>query len=430
MRGFGIVDAAKRTNAPLIEAGWVSGPMKKRILFVEDDALVLQLFALLMSDESDHWEVVTSKDARLALQLMERAPFDVVISDLNMPGMNGAELIKEVRTRYPHSSRIILSALSDQEKVVRCLGTTHQFLAKPFDARSLKSTLSRICGLDAYLQNDKLKVLVGQLGTLPSFPSLYVEIMAEVDSPNTLIESIASTIAKDPAMTAKMLQIANSAAMGLACRISSPFEAVGFLGLATVRSLVLSAHIFSCFEHTQLKGFSIQRLWEHATASGTLARMIMHQEQADASEAGDAYTAGLLHDIGKLMLAENLPEPFQRALALAAERQVPLHDAELEVFGATHAGVAAYLLGLWGLPAPIVEAVAFHHTPRRSDLHAFSPLTAVHVANVLEQELSAPEPCGRAAEVDAGYLDSLGVENRLEAWRAEAEKFMNSQRQD
>jgi HD-like signal output (HDOD) protein len=356
---------------------------------------------------------------------MERSPFDVVVTDLNMPGMNGVDLINEVRTRHPRSSRIILSALSDQERVVRCLGTTHQFLPKPFDARSLKTTLSRICGLDAYLKDEKLKGLVGQLGTLPSFPSLYVEIMAEVDSPNSLLETIATTVARDPAMTAKILQIANSAALGLACRISSPFEAVGFLGLATVRSLVLSAHIFSCFEKTNLKGFSIDRLWKHSTASGTLARTIMQLEGSDPADSSDAYTAGLLHDIGKMMLAESLPEQFQKALTLAADGKRSLYDAELEVFGATHAGVAGYLLGLWGLPAPLVEAVAFHHTPGLSDLRAFGPLTAVHVANALEQEFSKAEVKEKPAVIDEDYLESVGVQGRLDAWRTAAKNIIN-----
>jgi HD-like signal output (HDOD) protein len=156
--------------------------------------------------------------------------------------------------------------------------------------------------------------------------------------------------------------------------------------------------------------------------------MIARLEQAGAAEADDAYTAGMLHDVGKLMLANCLPEQFQQALTVARERKAPLHDAELEVFGATHAGAAAYLLGLWGLPAPIVEGVAFHHTPKKSALRRFGALTAVHAANVVEQELSRVQPPGRLAEVDADYLAAIGLQNRLETWRAEAAKQANSPR--
>ena len=405
-------------------------PMKKRILFVDDDPLLLQMYAMMLGDTRDQWEVSTMADPRQALQLMESSQFDVVVSDMHMPGMSGVQLIGEVRKRHPRASRIILSSPGDQEEVARCLDTTHQFLAKPFDVNALKATLARIGGLDAYLQDEKLRSLVGQLGVLPSFPMLYLEIMKALDSENSSIESIAGIVARDPSMTAKMLQIANSAAIGLARKVGSSFEAVEFLGISTVRSLALSAHIFSCFERTKLNGLSVNRLWDHAMKTGGIARMIMQIEDAEMGDIEDAYTAGMLHDIGKLMLAENLPEQFQRALALAVERKIPLHDAELEIFGASHAGVAAYLLGLWGLPATIVEAVAFHHTPGASDVHTFSPLTAVHVANVLEYELSKAEPFGRPEELNRRYLAAIGVEDRLETWRAEGSKLMNSRSED
>jgi HD-like signal output (HDOD) protein len=384
------------------------------------------MYSMMLEDESDRWEVVTSEHPRHALELMEQSPFDVVVSDMRMPGMSGVELIGEVKKRYPRTSRIILSSLSDQEEVARSLETTHQFLAKPFEVKDLKATLSRIIGLDAYLTDEKLKTLVGQLGALPSFPSLYVEIMKELNTDDSSIETIAGTIAKDPSMTAKMLQIVNSAALGLARKIGNPFEAVQFLGMGTVPSLVLSAHIFLCFERTNLQGFSINRLWEHGMKTGRLACMLAQFEQADPEDVEDSYTAGMLHDIGKLMLANSVPEQFQKALTLAAERKIPLHDAELEVMGATHAGVAAYLFGLWGLPAPIVEAVAFHHAPRASDSRTFGPLTAVHVANALEHEISKSQLDGRLSPIDMEYLASIKAGNKLESWRAEAAKVASA----
>ena len=401
--------------------------MKKRILFVEDELLLRELYTMMLRGERDQWEVATAGDGREALQLMEQSAFDVVVADMNMPGMNGIELLGEVRMRCPRSSRIILSGLDDQQEIARCLGATHQFLAKPFQVNELKATLGRIGGLDTYLNDKKLQALVGQLGTLPSFPSLYVEIMKELESEKTSARSIAAIISKDPGMTAKMLQIVNSAAIALAHKVSSPFEAVQFLGLETVRSLVLSAHIFSCFDRKHLQGFSITRLWDHAIKTGMLARKILELEHAAPADAEDAYIAGMLHDVGKLMLADSLPEPYQRALALAAERNIPSFEAELEVFGATHAGAAAYLLGLWGLPAPIVEAVAFHHTPGKSDLRALGPLTAVHVADFLEHEVGKAEHAGRPPELDAPYLAALGLQDRLEVWRAEAGKLLEPQ---
>jgi HD-like signal output (HDOD) protein/ActR/RegA family two-component response regulator len=403
--------------------------MKKRILFVEDDPLLLQMYTMMMEDERDRWEVVVAADALQALQEIERGTFDVVVADLILPGMDGSELMNEIRARCPDASRIIISVISDQERVARCLEMTHQFITKPFDVRVLKTTLHRVCSLDTYLKSAKLKALVGRLGKLPSFPTLYMEVNKELASPNSSIENIAEIVAQDPAMTAKMLQIVNSVALGLARRISSPFEAVEFLGLGTVRSLVLSAHIFTSFERNGLKDFSVDRLWRHAIQTGMAARMIMQLENADAADAEEAYIAGMLHDIGKLILANSQPEQFERALALAAERKSPLWKAEEEVFGASHAGAAAYLLGLWGLPVAIVEAVAFHHTPRMSNLRTLGPLTAVHAANVLEQELAGSESTARAAQLDMDYLAVLGVHDHVKAWRTEAVKVLNSRKE-
>ena len=396
--------------------------MTKRILFVDDDAKLVGIYARVLQSESNHWEARSATSGNQALEMMNAAPFDVVITDLRMPGMSGAELIAAVRDQHPRTSRIILSGIADQEEVARCLGTTHQFVPKPVDMETLLSTVSRICGLDNFLMDEKLKALVGRMDALPSFPSLYMEVMSELAAPEPSITRIAEIVARDPAMTAQMLHMVNSAAFGLARKISNPLEAIQHLGTGTVRSLVLSVHVFSSFDQT-VKGFSIEQFGEHALRCATLARAITESQGAEPAVAEDTYIAGMLHDIGKLMLANSLPDKFQATVAYSVAHQLPLCAAETEVFGATHAGVGAYLLGLWGLPAPIVEAVAFHHTPGNSDLRTFQPLTAVHVADVLEGEkskLSRPMPL---SGLDVEYLTAVKVQNQLGAWRKLAQKM-------
>lgn len=393
--------------------------MNRRILFVEDNPVLLQLYGMML-DGLPEWSIAIVDSGEAALRLLETTPFDVVVSDLRMPGMDGVQLLTQVKARYPRTSRIILSGLHDQREIAECLGATHQFIAKPFSAPRLKATLARLCGLDAYLQDEKLRDLVGQLETLPSFPSLYLDVMQELATENPSLENIANIVGQDPAMTAKMLQIANSAALGMVQQIHSPFEAVQYVGTSTVRSLALSAHVFAAYEKVAIRNFSIAGLWEHGVRTATLARSILRTSGAEASEVEDAYTAGMLHDLGKMMLAANRPEEFQRAVSLAQESKMPLHLAEHEVFGADHAGVGAYLLGLWGLPVAIVEAVAFHHAPLHSDSRRLGPLAAVHVANGLEHEFSNN---GVAASFDPGFLVAGGLQERLVTWRAEAERL-------
>ncbi len=349
----------------------------KRILFVEDNEVLLQLYSIMLSSERDQWETTVAPDGQAAMELLRHSAFDVVASDMQMPGMSGIELLTEVRKMHPQTSRIIISGVSDQAAAADSLNCTHLFIPKPFEVDTLRATLARIVSLDAYLKDDKLRGLAGKMRSLPSFPMVYLEIIQEIESPNSCVSNIAKIIAKDPAITAKILQVANSAAIGLPEPVNDPMEAVSQLGMTTVRSLALSAQVFSSFKPGRLKHFSAETLWTHLMNSGDLARTIMRRERADFIESEDAFTAGMLHDIGQLMLADSLPDEFEKALALAETEKISLPEAELEVFGATHTGLAAYLFGLWGLPAAIVEAVAFHHDPVKSDLKEFTALTAV-----------------------------------------------------
>ena len=388
----------------------------KRILFVEDNEVLLELYGILLADERAEWETALAPSGESALQLLKQSPFDVVVSDMQMPGMNGIELLTEVRKIHPQTSRIIISGFTDQAAAADSLNCTHLFIPKPFELKTLRSTLARIGSLDAYLKDDKLRGLAGKMRSLPSFPMLYLEIMKEIESPNSSIQGIAKIVAKDPGITAKILQVVNSAAIGLPEPVNDPIEAVQQLGMTTVRSLVLSAQVYSSFAPGRLSSFSADALWTHLMKCGDLARTIMRRERAEFAESEDAFTAGMLHDMGKLMLADSLPQEFQKALALAAEEKISLAEAEMEVFGATHAGLAAYLFGLWGLPAAIVEAVAFHDAPERSDMKKLSALTAVHVANALLDETETDH-------MNLDYLHQIGVADRLDDWQDTAKEL-------
>ena len=389
---------------------------------MDDDPVLGRVYASVLQSESHRWEVRSAASGRQALDLMAQMPFDVVVTDLRMPQMSGIELMAKVREQYPRTSRIILSGVRDQEQIARALGDTHQFIPKPVKLETLRESLARICSLDSLLMDEKLRALVGHFGPLPSFPALYLEVMHELADSEPSIVRIAEIVAQDPAMTAKMLHIVNSAAFGLARQISSPLDAVQHLGTGTVRSLVLSVHVFSSF-NGKVEGFSIDQFEGHALRCARLARALMESQGEEPAQAEDAYIAGMLHDVGKLMLATSLPDRYREAAAYAVAQQIPLHAAETEVFGATHAGVGAYLLGLWGLPAPIVEAVAFHHTPTRSDLPTFGPLASVHVANVLDGEQSTAHQPMPLSGFNDDYLSTLKVQDQLAIWRGLAQKI-------
>jgi len=200
-------------------------------------------------------------------------------------------------------------------------------------------------------------------------------------------------------------------------QVLEPREAVSYLGFETTKALVLLAHTFASFDRPELAGFGLESLGEHAVLVGRLARCISRAESCGLAEMEQASAAGLLHDIGKLLLAANLPTRYGQALKLARQAQRELWEVEHEFFGTSHAELGALLLGIWGLPQSIVEAVAWHHQLPRADGMSFSPLTAVHVADVLAHECVPTLTPGAQANLDRLYLFNLGLESRVEVWR-------------
>ncbi|MEK6622283.1 MAG: response regulator [Planctomycetota bacterium] len=388
----------------------------KKILFVDDEPKLLQGLQRMLRSMRHEWDMAFASGGREALELLEQAPYDVIVTDMRMPGMDGVQLLKEVVERFPMLVRIILSGQTDQEAFLSSSSIVHQFLSKPCDTELLKTTIERACALQNLLKDESLKKLVLQIESLPSQSSLYTEIKEALQSPNISMGKIGQIIARDIGMTAKTIQLVNSAFYGLRRRISSPTEATVILGVNTIKALVLSHNIFSNFNHVIFPGFSPDALWKHSSVAGLFAREIAKAENYKPEMIEDALVAGMLHDLGKLVLVANLPAPYNKAQALARGKIMPLCEAEQEVLGGTHAEVGAYLIGLWGITNSIVEALAFHHNPDRCAAKTFTLVTAVHVADVLANEVY-PVETGVEVKVDSDYLAKAGMTERLPVWR-------------
>jgi HD-like signal output (HDOD) protein len=389
----------------------------KQLLFVDDEVRILEGLQRLLRPMRHEWNMTFVTGGADALKAMEQAPFDVVVSDMRMPGMDGAQLLREVQRRYPQTVRIVLSGQADQEMVFQSIGATHQYLTKPCETDVLKATVMRACALREVLGNDSLRGLVAGMQQIPSQPTLYAEIKREVESERASLKAIGTIMSQDMGMTAKILQLVNSAYFGLRGTVSTVEQAVNLLGMDTIQALVLTVQVFSEFSQTGRSDFNMDRLLVDSLETGSLARAIAKAEQAPSQVIDQAYTAGLLHDVGMLVLAANVPQRYDATLKTAYDKNLPVWEAERQEFGNTHAEVGAYLLGLWGLCDPIVEAVAFHHRPAECLGETFSPLTAVHVANVLQQELSQQATGDVPSQIDFTYLDTLHMTDRLPHWR-------------
>lgn len=348
--------------------------------------------------------------ARSALDRMAEVSFDVMVTDMQMPEMNGAALINETRRRHPATVRLILSGHADRDLIMECVGSAHQCLSKPCDPELLKITVSRAACLQRTLQNESLTEQLTRLDRLPSVPALYTEIVQRLKSPEVTMDALAEVVAKDAAMTASVLKLANSAFFGLGRTLVDPAEAISYLGSDVLQGLVVSHHIFQyCTPLAGDESF-LDDLMAHSTRVSSLAGLIARAEAVPNAQIGEILISGLLHDVGRLILAAVYP----KAYFLVRQRREPtisLGSREVQVFGATHAEVGGYLLGLWGLPDPVVDAVTFHHHPVAGNNTGFTPLTAVHVAeSLLEKE------GGEGEGMCFPYLDSLEMTHRVPEW--------------
>ena len=390
--------------------------MKKRILFVDDEPNVLRGLSRMLRPLRSEWDMNFVGSGSDALAALEKEPFDVVVTDMRMPGMDGAQLLTEVAQKHPQMVRIVLSGHMDKEMIYRSVGQAHQYLAKPCDAEMLKSTVARACTIRDSLADKFLAELVSGMSSLPSLPTLYVELVEYLQSPEASIQAVGKIIARDVGMTAKILQLVNSAFFGLSRQVGSPVQAVSLLGLDTIKALVLSVQAFCQFDEAVLPGFDQENLWRHSMIVGTLSKRIAEMEDKTQSLPDDALMAGLLHDAGKLVLASQVPDMYEEVLELVQQEGMSFAEAEREMFGATHAEVGAYLLGIWGLQDAIVEALAFHHCPAKCPVRSFAPLSAVHVADFLDNEAGL-ENARVNAQLDTTYLEELGLSDRIPAWR-------------
>jgi HD-like signal output (HDOD) protein len=391
----------------------------KQILFVDDEIRVLQGLQRQLHSMCNTWQVNFVSSGSQALEFMAAVPVDVLVTDLKMPGMDGAQLLLEVQKRHPATVRLVLSGHAESEMVLRLVGPAHQFMTKPCDPQELRDAISRSFAVRDLLANEHLKRLAAQMNSLPTLPSLYTQLIKELRKPDTDIETISEIVAQDLGMTSKILQLVNSAFFGLPQPMSRTADAVQYLGLNTMRDLVLSLQVFSQFEQKISPDCSIQELFQHSYQTADLARKIAIAENCDSIFQDQCFLAGLLHDVGKLVLAAGMPQQYARVLQTARKLKVSLLEAEHAEYGATHAEVGGYLLGLWGLLGPVVEAVTLHHRPKDALSRGFSPVIAVHVADNLANDLAVCQKDWPENEMDQTCLAKLNLTERLAIWKAD-----------
>lgn len=391
----------------------VAAAPRLNVLFVDDDPLILQGLQRMLRPMRNDWTMSFVESGPKALENMAAGPCDVVVSDMRMPGMNGAELLGRIKERYPSTVRLILSGHADKDLILQCVGTAHQFLMKPSDPETIRSAIARASAFNSSVKSEQIRKLIVGMDTIPSIPAVYAEVVELLKKEDIGIDEIGEVIAKDLAITAKLLKLVNSAFFGLCRQVSSPSEAAVYLGIDTLKSLVLGVNAFARFEGLKTPGVSIEKIWAHSLEVGAVARRIIESEDGPKGFAEESFVAGLLHDIGKVVLATNLPE-YQKVLVQASRDKMPLFIAEEQAFGANHADVAGYVLSLWGLPTRVVDAISHHHQPEPTAADSINPMIAVHVADAAVHRKMGRADAGSMLRTD--YLEAIGVNENVKRW--------------
>jgi HD-like signal output (HDOD) protein len=376
-----------------------------KILFVDDEPNIIQGLKRMLHSMRNEWEMFFVESGEAALKILASGNIDILVTDMRMPQMDGAQLLYIVKEKYPGVVRIILSGYSEKEFIMKTSSTAHQFLGKPCKVEALKSTIQRICNLRTLVCSDEVRKKVAGLSNLPSLPDIYKKLDDELNSTNVSIKRIGDIISKDLTMTAKILQMVNSAFFGLPQNINDPVQAANFLGMDTIKSLVLFHHLFSMFEKIESVQDYLKKMWDHSFKVATAAKKIYELKCIDHFLPEQAFVSGLLHDIGKLILVQ-IPEYRDKISELNTMSGRDLRIIEQSIFGTDHSMVGGYLLGLWGLPDYIVESAAFHHSPSAIGDEHFSILSAVHLSHINSEDDA----------LDNDYLESIGVLDELEKY--------------
>jgi putative nucleotidyltransferase with HDIG domain len=358
----------------------MTGPAR-RILFVDDDPQLLSGLSKALRKYRDRWAMVFAGSGEAALAEVRSAGFDVVVSDMRMPVMDGAALLGHIRDEDPSTIRMILSGFSDRTAIVRALPVAHQFFNKPCDLAELAAAIDRACALRALFASEPMRAVTSRLGELPPAPVIYHELAAQLASAEVSVGEITSVIEGDAELRARVLQLASAPLFGGDRPMRSIGEAADHVGIEMVVGLALASYAFAIAGDQPPADLAIAELQRHSLQVARAARRLSTSPEV----AADAFIAGLVHDIGKIVIATAFPEAHAEIVRRNTGPGEPPSAIERDVLGTSHAEIGAYLLGRWGLPLPVLDAIAHHNDDATTTTPVLAVLRAAH-ATVLARQ--------------------------------------------
>ncbi len=396
-----------------VKAGGLKGALP--VLCLDESLEFVTGLVQCLTAKSQSWEVAHALTGAQALEIARKQPIDVALLSASAPNTDVIEVANTLTQINPKLIVFILAPDAKSSDQAYSSGR-HQWHPKNAPAFTLVAAVNRMTSLVSWLSNNTTLELVSGIHGLPTIPSNYQGVLRTINSPNSTIQDIGTAMEKDMGMTSRVLQVANSAIYGFSSKITSPTQAAQVVGVDTLKSLVRYTHVLNNFPQSATSNAVFDKVWSHSVGVAAVARKITLLHTKDETRAEEAFTAGLLHDIGKLVLMSIKPEDYKEVLRKATEGKSSVHLVERVKLGTTHSETGAYLLSLWGIPYSILEAVAWHHYPGECKDKEFSALTAVHIANVSEHRRTQDEDPKAMPALDERYLAEVGVAKEVEEW--------------
>ena len=386
-------------------------------LYVGNESALVDFFTRIDQNCGIGWTGASVADRASVGEFLSNNECDLILVDADLNGSDGYDLLEQMRREHPAILRFVVADPNKKQEMVRLLTVAHQAIARPYKIEGLCRQLKNGIGLHNLLSSDALTARISAIQSLPCLPETYSKLTAELANDSASAKRVAELVSADAAVTAKLLQIVNSAFFGLSRRVEDVIHAVNLVGFDTVRSLVLTAGAFDSFKGLNVPDSSIDEIYSASLNVGARSRLLAHSFGVHARDTEDSLLGGMLHTIGKLVMAKYFREELIEALELCRETRISLSAAEEKVLGVNDAAVGAYLLSLWGLSNPIVEAVALYQQPSRCSEVVLGPLTFVHLGWAMTDDERRRVRDEKDSSVDNDYLEKLGLRGQLTALR-------------
>lgn len=339
---------------------------KIKILFVDDEVNILQALKRMLHPHRQQWEMTFSSSGEEALTLLREQPYDVLVTDIRMPQVDGSRVLFESFLYQPETMRCILSGYAERDQTIKVAGTAHQFLSKPCTKDAIESMVLRAEQSQSRLPMGDVRRAVSRISAVPCRPGVLKELSSELQKEQPNLELVVDLIASDIGMSAKIIQLVASSFFGRCAAVFCPREAVTLLGVELIAGLLTEMGIFTPFL-AEKEILDIDELCETSIMTARAARAAAERQGASTRIANVAYLSNYLQSVGKIVLVHQFPELYRRVLQLMRTEGLADSAAEQRIIGTTSSAVGGYLLSLWGFPQDVVNEVGGHEGDCISD---------------------------------------------------------------